>query len=74
MRIEYSGHAIDISTTQSQENGHWAAEIWVWPVEGSPSQLLDIGYVGGNLSQGEAEEAGRRWGETRIDNWVTSRK
>jgi len=67
MRIEYEGHAINIGTTQEDNNGLWTAEIWIWPLGGSPCELLDIGHVGGSVSQEEAEEAGRRWGESRID-------
>ena len=67
MRIEYDGHAINIGTMQADNNGLWTAEIWIWPLAGSPCQLLDIGYVESSVRKEEAEEAGRRWAESRID-------
>jgi len=68
MKKEYKGYTISITT--KQRNGLWTAEIWIWPVIGSRGTLLDDWQTEGWASQGEAEEAGRGFGETRIDNWL----
>jgi hypothetical protein len=67
---EYMGYTIDI--TAKQKDGLWAADVCIGPKFGVPGTLHDKGEVEECGSEGEAEEAGQRWGEIRIDTWITS--
>ena len=68
--VEYREYWVAVSA--KEKTGLWSANIWIWPVLGKLGHLVDEGQVNSFASQGEAEAAGRRWGETRIDNWIAS--
>lgn len=67
MQTEFRGYIIAVATKEN--NGHWAAEVWI-----CPGALTDRGAIEGCASQVEAQEAGRRWGEIRIDEWIATGK
>ena len=69
MTTQHQGYTIEAVANQSE--GMWAADVWIWPTLISFAHMLvDKGAVQGCDSQQEAEEAGRIWGELRIDNWI----
>lgn len=69
MTTQHRGNIIEAAANHSE--GMWAADVWIWPtLIGFADMLVDKGVVQGCDSQREAEDAGRIWGELRIDNWI----